>query len=274
MSTITVSQMKELLAGQSETLLKAIGELLAERVVAAAAPSEKAPKEEKSKKAPKEKKAKDPSEPKVPSTNPWILFCKKVETLIRAKEEADDVPKESKMKTVQTKQFASDLKAQKPYDDWTDEEILEALEGWTPPAVSKQEAAGKSKRKNSGGSSVGSAAPKDEPVADTPEEKPVEKPAPAKAEPAPAPAPPKAEPAPAKAEPKKVQIKKKEAAPQPKKELDLRFYPWSHDGKAYYTNERGDVVSEDFEWVGRFDGTKIDQTVPEPADLANAEMKD
>ena len=60
-----------------------------------------------------------------------------------------------------------------------------------------------------------------------------------------------------------------------KKKLDLRFYSWEHNGKKYITNERGDVVEPDEGvWVGRFNGTTIDESIPEPADLEGVEMRD
>jgi hypothetical protein len=57
------------------------------------------------------------------------------------------------------------------------------------------------------------------------------------------------------------------------KAVNLSFFSWTHDGEDYFTNDRGDVVSTEFVWVGRFDGTKIDSSVPEPADLADAKMR-
>ncbi len=253
-----------------------------------------------------------PAEPKAPSTNPWILFTKRVEGLIRAKEEAEGVAKEAKMKTVAAKQFASDLKGRKPYAEWADEEIVAALDGWAPPAVSKQAAEGKSKKQKTAsaassvaGSEAGSDDEAEAPAAPakkrgpkkvsemTPEEKAAhdakvaerrakkeaEKKAAAPAltaggaaedaeEEAEAPA------APAK---KPIAIKPKakpaEAAPAAKK-VDLRFYSWTHGGTDYFTNDRGDVVTTEFEWVGRYNGEKIDESAPEPADLANAEMRE
>jgi hypothetical protein len=65
----------------------------------------------------------------------------------------------------------------------------------------------------------------------------------------------------------------KKAVFAPKKKVDLTFFKWSFEGKDYITNDRGDVVSTEFEWVGRFDGTKIDGSAPEPADLADAKMR-
>jgi hypothetical protein len=78
-----------------------------------------------------------------------------------------------------------------------------------------------------------------------------------------------AKPAPAPVQKKKISIA---GAPAPKV-VDLSFFSWTHGGEDYFTNDRGDVVSTEFEWVGRFDGTKIDGSAPEPADLADAKMR-
>jgi hypothetical protein len=96
----------------------------------------------------------------------------------------------------------------------------------------------------------------------------------AKAEPAPKaePAAPKAEPLPAKpAAPKPVKAKKPTPAPAPapvKKEFDLNFSPWTYEYSEYIKNERGDVLTfPEAEWVGRFDGKKIDESVERPEDI-------
>ena len=76
--------------------------------------------------------------------------------------------------------------------------------------------------------------------------------------------------APAKpAAPKPVKAKKVVSAPVVvKKELDLNFSPWTHEGTEYIKNERGDVLSyPEAEWVGRFDGKKIDESVARPDDI-------
>ena len=74
--------------------------------------------------------------------------------------------------------------------------------------------------------------------------------------------------------PKKMMLKAKPAPPAPKK-VDLRFYSWEHNGKVYWTNERGDVVDkEEGCWVGRFNGTIIDESVPEAEDLEGLEFRD
>ena len=63
-------------------------------------------------------------------SNPWINFTQRVSKVL------DD----AEIKTgsaVAPKQFASSLKDQKPYDDWTDEDILEAWASWERPSESK-----------------------------------------------------------------------------------------------------------------------------------------
>lgn len=88
----------------------------------------------------KPKKVVDPNAPPKEKRPPneWILFSTRVEKVIREKETADGVEKDAKMRTVVAKQFASSLKAVKPYDEWVDADILDALSTWTPPEVSKQ----------------------------------------------------------------------------------------------------------------------------------------
>jgi len=249
-ATISSTVFTELLDNYQQSLIATFKKMLAEH--STSAPSSA------SEPAKRGRKPRDPSAPKIPSTNPWILFTKRVESIIRAKETAEDTPKESKMPTVRVKQFASDLKAKKGYEEWSDQDILTDLACWTPPEVSKQ-----AKRAEA----VPEPAPEPAPESVVP--------VPESVAPVPEPAAPVPEPAAATQEtqPKKVKKTIKKAAPEPKK-FDLRFYSWTHDGEDYYTNERGDVVTTDFEWVGRFDGTKIDESAPEPADLAEAEMKE
>ena len=47
--------------------------------------------------------------------------------------------------------------------------------------------------------------------------------------------------------------------------VDLTLDPWTHDGTEYYRNDAGDVISTDGEWLGRWTGSAIDTSVPEPA---------
>jgi hypothetical protein len=64
------------------------------------------------------------------------------------------------------------------------------------------------------------------------------------------------------------------AVAKPKK-LDLSLFSWTFKGTEYLTNDRKDIVDATTgEWIGRFDGTKIDESVTEPADLAAAGMRD
>ena len=58
------------------------------------------------------------------------------------------------------------------------------------------------------------------------------------------------------------------------KKTDLRFFIWEHEGEKYLSNDRADVLTEDGEWVGRFDGKVIDESVTEPTDLEGVEMRD
>jgi hypothetical protein len=81
------------------------------------------------------KKVVDPNAPPKEKRPPnsWILFSGRVEKLIRDAEKEKDTAKESKMRTVTVKQFASSLKKEKADAEWTDADILAALDGWTPP---------------------------------------------------------------------------------------------------------------------------------------------
>jgi hypothetical protein len=57
------------------------------------------------------------------------------------------------------------------------------------------------------------------------------------------------------------------------KKLDLSFFPWTHEGTDYFTNDRRDVLSVDMEWLGRFDGAKIVEA-PEATDLLEVTMRE
>lgn len=132
-----------------------------------------------------------------------------------------------------------------------EEEAFEEVEedgAQTPVAAPPKAAVG-------GGGSAAAAAPKKPAaaaVAETPK-----KPAAAAAPPAPKKA--------APAAPKKAAAAKK---------VDLSLYPWSLDGTDYYTNDRKDVVTLAGEWVGRWNGVTIDESIAEPADMADAGMRE
>lgn len=60
------------------------------------------------------------------------------------------------------------------------------------------------------------------------------------------------------------------AAPEAVAEDDeslLAFEPFSLEGKSYLKNLRGDVLTEDMQWVGRLNGKKVDRKVACPEDL-------
>jgi hypothetical protein len=68
-------------------------------------------------------------------------------------------------------------------------------------------------------------------------------------------------------------LKPKIGPPPVPKKIDLSFFPIKHEGTSYYTNDRGDLVSEEWEWVGHFDGKTIDESAPEPDDLGEATLR-
>jgi len=231
------------------------------------------------------KKEKNPDAPKRAPSDYIVFSSKTVGPLIRESEAALDKSEKTKVGTIT--QFAGHLWGQK-HEGWTPESIMAEWENFTPPSVSKQTLEGKSK---SSRSSTGSAE-KSEPEADAPDagkktRKPqseeTKKAAAAKraatlaamkaataSEPAPAEEAAPAAPAPPKA---KLQLKPKAKAAEPKT-VDLKLDPWTHDGTDYLKNERNDVVSIDGEWVGRWNGTEIDESVPEPADFETLTSRD
>jgi hypothetical protein len=64
--------------------------------------------------------------------------------------------------------------------------------------------------------------------------------------------------------PKKVKIATKKPAP---KVYDLSFNGWAFNGEDYITNERGDVLTLEGDWMGRFNGKIIDDSVERPTDI-------
>ena len=171
------------------------------------------------------KKEKDPNAaPKEP--NVWIKFTQRVSTLLKeAKIDIGAAPV--------SKQFASMLKDQKPYAEWTDEAILAAWPLWTKPEVSKM-AARKASTSGESSASEGSVAEK-----------------------------PKA--------PKKAKVAK--AAKAAKAAINYTveqlqdFDEFKHDGVEYGKNVRGDLVDTDGAYVGFWDGKAVIKG-SKPADWA------
>lgn len=211
-------------------------EMLMQRAVSAALsgktmPSVPSASSASSEKPKKAKKEKDPSAPKK-EPNDWIKFTSSVRAALKA---AD-------IKTgVEVTQFCGMLKAKNAdYASWTSELILAEHSSWERPEVSKQALAGKNKSPVASPSTAAAPAPADE-----------KKPKAKKAE-VPAPSPPA-------------------AAEEDEDEEDplTKFVPWTFKKASYLKNGRGDVISEEFDWIGRFDekAGKIDRSFPQPADL-------
>lgn len=253
-----LSGIRTILSENNEALKAELVQMLQGKSVAAAEPTKKSSKKSKKASETGSDAAAEPKEKKPPSE--WVLFTVRVEQLVRQQEEALETPASAKMKTTVAKQFASYLKTKKGYAEWTDEEIQLEIADFTPPEVSKQEAAGKNKKK-SASNSVASAASI---AAERKEEEKVD------SDPVVAAAP--VEPV---AEAKPEAKPKKSIKPKAKKEVDLKFRAWTFEGTDYFKNERGDVITTDeYEWVGLFNGKKIDESAPEPADLAEAQFAD
>jgi hypothetical protein len=49
--------------------------------------------------------------------------------------------------------------------------------------------------------------------------------------------------------------------------VDLNFESWEFEEVSYAKNARGDVITEEGDWVGRFNGESIDKSVPKPSDI-------
>jgi len=81
----------------------------------------------------KEKKMKDPDAPKK-EANVWIKFTQRVGTLLKTASTAEGAdPEHFKGPATMVKEFCSMLKTQKPYEAWSDSEVLEAFESWERP---------------------------------------------------------------------------------------------------------------------------------------------
>jgi hypothetical protein len=64
------------------------------------------------------------------------------------------------------------------------------------------------------------------------------------------------------------------ASKKAEKPLDLSLFPWTFNGVEYFTNDRKDVLTYELGWVGRFNGTIIDKTAPNPPDMADPEVRE
>ena len=235
----------------------------------------------------KAKKEKDPNAPKK-EANDWINFTQRArKALLAAGHE---------LKGFVGQQYCAVLKEKLPvksitdsagkskdvpdYDSISDAEIVSRFKSWTPPEQSKAAAA---KASSSTGSSPveAPAAAAPAPAAEKPKRqwsdeakvKAAEKRAATKA--AKASGPPAAEaaaPATAWASPQKQSSSASNAAAAPASqsaETDdiTEFEPVKIGGVSYLKNCRGDILNEEYDWVGRLKDGKINKLFPKPADL-------
>ena len=253
----------------------------------------KEPKEKKSKKEPKEG-----AEKRAPT--PWLLFLGRVRTALNTAAAGSDDPLFQELSS-KVMQFASALKAKSAaYDAWTDAKIVKEFRGWVPPpkepkapkaAKSDSGSEGKKERKkpapkspeeqaainakraatreankaakaaSSGESAAESGAEEAKPasVSGSEGKKERKKPAPKTAE-------------------EKAAINAKRAATREANKAASAAAPaftqeqlrnWQPvDDTEYGVNERGDVIDEERNFVGRMkpDGKTIDRKFPRPAD--------
>jgi hypothetical protein len=259
-------------------------------------PKEKEPKEPKEKKSKKEPK--EGAEKRAPT--PWLLFLGRVRTALNTAAAGSDDPLFQELSS-KVMQFASALKAKSAaYDAWTDAKIVKEFRSWVPPpkepkapkaAKSDSGSEGKKERKkpapkspeeqaainakraatreankaakaaSSGESAAESGAEEAKPasVSGSEGKKERKKPAPKTAE-------------------EKAAINAKRAATREANKAASAAAPaftqeqlrnWQPvDDTEYGMNERGDVIDEERNFVGRMkpDGKTIDRKFPRPAD--------
>ncbi len=235
------------------------------------------------------KKEKDPDAPKR-EPNDWIKFTSRVRSVL-----ATEMEEGKKVAPKAVTQTASSLKEAGLMGSATDEQIRAAYKEWlaNPPAVSKSEAAGRTKKSKAstasdasstassasgagsgasgagsgasgagsgGGAAAAAEAPKKKrgpkKLTDmTPEERAAHD---------------------AKKEAKKA-AKKGGAAPSapaaevvaPSEDGIMDFEPFTWKKMSLLKNNRGDVLTEEMEWFGHWDekANKVDTSAPQPADL-------
>jgi hypothetical protein len=255
------------------------------------------------KKAKKEKKAKDPNAPKR-EPNEWVKFTSRVRAILKADMEGQTTTNkkgETVARVPQPKEVTQTASALKErMGSISDEEILEAFRAYeaNPPAVSKmvlngQDAASRKARSESKSETSSQASAADsEDEAESEEPKTTEKPKRKWSEEAKKAAAAKraakkaakegSEPAATAAAPE-VKAAAPPAAPQAAEDDDgfereedeeeenplLAFAPWQFKKQEYLKNVRGDVLTTDMQWVGRYDEAKkgLNKNFPCPEDL-------
>jgi len=243
-------------ASQMITVQMTVSELLVLQSLLARASGAPAPSTpQKAAKAPLEapgapKKAKKEKDADAPKKAPhaWILFTQQVRAALTA----------AGIKTgVEVTQFCGMLKAKNAdYSAWTPALVLAEHGSWQKP------------EKKSASPSLPALVPvASQPVA-VPEAEPAKK----------ARKPQSEETKKAAAEKRAATKAKKAAAVAPlpasprAEEAEVEFSAWQHKGVSYLKSENGDVLSEDYDWIGRFveKTNTIDRSVPKPAYLEEA----
>jgi hypothetical protein len=229
----------------------------------------------------KEKKQKDPNAPKK-EPNDWINFTQRARAALLASG--------AELKGFVGQQYCAVLKEKLPvksitddkgkqkevpdYDSISDAEIVSRFKSWSPPEQSKAAAAKadskdpspvqapaaeKPKRQWSEAAKAAAAEKRAATKAakgGAPAASPAALPSPATAWASPAQKPSNAAAAPAAA-----------AHASPPKGDITEFAPAKILGKMYLKNCRGDLLTDEYDWVGRLEGGKINTKFPKPADL-------
>jgi hypothetical protein len=216
-------------------------------------------------KAKRAKKERDPDAPKK-EPNDWIKFTSRVRSVL-----SGQVEDGKKLHPKAVTQTASKLKDASLMATASDEQIIAAYRDWlaNPPAVSKMVAEGRDKKSKKSKSSDGSSSAPSTVVADAPsadakpkkERKPRakmtdEQKAAKKAAKA--------------AKAAKTEAPKAAAVVEPSSDGDLAdFEPFTWMKMSLLKNSRGDVLTEDMEWFGKWDAAKnkVDTSAPQPDDL-------
>lgn len=218
------------------------------------------------------RKPRDPDAPKK-EPNDWIKFTSRVRSVLGPQMEDG-----KKVAPKAVTQVASSLKDASLMPSATDDQIIAAYKNWlaNPPAVSKMAAEGRDKKSKK---STGDASSDGSSVASS-----------SKSAPAPAPADASAD---GKKKGRKPMTDEQKAAAKAKRDAkkaakssasvtesaapaedsaadsSADFEPFKWKKMSLLKNARGDVLTEDMEWFGRWDSKtdKIDTNAPQPADL-------
>ena len=217
----------------------------------------------------KAKKEKDPDAPKK-EANDWIQFTQRGRSALLASG--------AELKGFVCQQYCAVLKEKLPmkmgdkgkevpdYNSISDAEIVSRFKSWTPPEKSKA-AAAKASSPPAAAAPAAAAPAAEKPKrkwSDEAKAKAAEKRAATKAAKETAPEVKK----PAEAWSSPVRATSAPSAPDEEGDI-MSFEPVKIGGVSYVRNYRGDVLTEDFDWVGRYDEKtkKIDKGFKKPADL-------